>query len=81
MTKKNQIFHPSVKQLDATNKTYLLRREMNDNELSSLLNISKVTLYTRLKRSNWTNPEILFIEYRSNLSFKKTVDSLNIIDP
>lgn len=73
-------FQPSIKQLEATNKAYQLRRTMNDNDLSSLLNISKVTLYTRLKKSNWTNQEILFIEYHSNKDFKKTVDSLNILD-
>ena len=81
MAKTNKVFQPSVKQLDATNKAYLLRRDMNDNDLSALLNMSKVTLYTRLRRNNWTNPEILFLEYRSNKEFKKTVDSLNILNP
>ncbi len=80
MAKKNKVFQPSVKQLDATNKAYLLRREMNDNDLSALLNMSKVTLYTRLKKSNWTNPEILFLEYHSNEDFEEMVDSLNILN-
>lgn len=69
----------TLEQLEATNKAYGLRQDMNDNELSALLKISKVTLYTRFKRNNWTNQEILFIEYHSNPEFKKTVDSLKIL--
>ncbi len=76
----NKIFQPSIKQLEATNKAYKLRQKMNDNELSSLLNIAKVTLYTRLKKNNWTNQEILFIEYHSNLEFKIIVDNLEILN-
>jgi hypothetical protein len=73
---------PTIQQLEATNKVYKLRQDPstgNDDKLSKLLNISKVTMYTRLKRSNWTNPEILFIEYLSNLKVKALVDSLNIL--
>jgi len=73
--------NPSVKQLEATNKAYKLRQQsQNDNELAEKLNLSKVTTYTRLKQSNWTNPEILFIEYLSNPELKKKVDSLNILE-
>ena len=67
------------KQLEATNKAYRLRQTMNDNDLSKLLNISKVTLYTRLKKSNWTNPEILFIEYNANPKLKAFVSTLKIL--
>ena len=69
----------SLQQLEATNKTYKLRQKMNDNELSEILSISKVTLYTRLKRSNWKNTEILIIEYNTSPAFKKFVDSLKIL--
>jgi len=74
-----KIFQPSIKQLEATNKAYKLRQSMNDNELAAKLKLSKVTLYTRLQKSNWTQQEILFIEYCSNTEFKKIVESLNII--
>lgn len=71
---------PTTQQLEATTKVYNLRQtSRNDNELAERLNISKVTLYTRLRRSGWTNMEILFIEYLSNPKLKKTVDSLNIL--
>lgn len=77
MTKHKQ---PTTNQLKATDKAYKLREEAkNDNVLAEKLNLSKVTLYTRLKKSNWTNPEIIFIEYLSNPSFFITVESLNII--
>ena len=79
MSKNKQ---PSVQQLEATNKVYKLRQDPatgNDNKLSELLNISKVTMYTRLKRNNWTNPEILFIEYLSNPKLKALVAPLKIL--
>lgn len=78
MTKK-PTFQPSIKQLDATNKVYLLRREMNDIKLASLLEISKVTLYTRVRISNWDAKEIILIEYNLNPKLKKLIDSLDII--
>lgn len=75
-----KIIQATVKQIDATNKVYKLRQESNDNDLASKLNLSKVTMYTRLSRSNWTPQEILFIEYLTNSDLKKTVDSLNVLD-
>ena len=69
---------PTIKQLQATNKVYLLRSQMNDDNLSELLQIAKGTLYTRLRKSNWSNHEILFIEYQTNNSFRMIVDKLKI---
>lgn len=72
---------PSIKQLEATNKAYKLRNlASNDNELANTLGLSKVTLYTRFRRSNWKNAEILFLELYSNDEFKKFVMSLQILD-
>ena len=49
-------------QLQATDKVYYLREEAtNDNELSESLGISKVTLYTRLRKSNWKKSELSLI--------------------
>lgn len=74
------IKQPTIKQLDATNKVYQLRElSKNDNEFAELLQLSKVTLYTRLRTSNWTNPEIVFIEYLLNPEVKTLIDSLKII--
>lgn len=54
----------TLKQLKATDKVYALRTDTtrNDNELAELLGMSKVTLYTRLKLSNWKKPELALIE-------------------
>jgi DNA-binding NtrC family response regulator len=61
---KNQ---PSIEQLEATNKAYTLRQQaQNDNELAEQLGMSKVTLYTRLKKSNWKKPELALIESLSS---------------
>lgn len=50
-------------QIEATNKAYALRREAaNDNVLSESIGIAKVTLYTRLRTSNWKKAEMLLIE-------------------
>ena len=58
----------TVKQLETTNKAYDLRREAdNDNKLCEEFGMSKVTLYTRLKKSNWKKPEMALI----NLLHKK----------
>ena len=71
----------TIQQIEATNKVYTLRANVpNDNELAKQLNLSKVTLYTRLKRNNWTNTEIVFIEYLSNKTVKGLIDSLNILN-
>lgn len=57
----------SIEQLEATNKAYELRQKsQNDNELAELLGMSKVTLYTRLRVSNWKKPEIALINHLSN---------------
>lgn len=48
-------------QLKATDEVYKLRENRNDNELAELLGISKVTLYTRLRRSNWKKSELALI--------------------
>lgn len=57
----------TLEQLKSTDKVYKLREDpkTNDNDLSELLGISKVTLYTRLKISNWKKSEIALI---NNLS-------------
>ena len=56
----------SIEQLEATNKAYDLRQKaQNDNELAELLGMSKVTLYTRLRVSNWKKPEIALINHLS----------------
>ncbi len=57
----------TLEQLKSTDKVYKLREDpkTNDNDLSELLGISKVTLYTRLKVSNWKKSEIALI---NNLS-------------
>lgn len=57
----------TIEQLETTDKVYQLRQDetRNDNDLSELLGISKVTLYTRLKKSNWKKAEIALV---NNLS-------------
>lgn len=53
----------TIEQLEATNKVYALRQAAdNDNVLAEQLGMSKVTLYTRLKQSNWKKPELALIE-------------------
>lgn len=72
---------PTNEQIQATNKAYELRKYLkNDTELSKILKLSKVTLYTRLKESNWTNPEILWIEYVYNERLNQFVESLKILN-
>lgn len=55
---------PSTIQLKATDKIYKIREDVtiNDVELADLLGISKVTLYTRLKLSNWKKSELALIK-------------------
>lgn len=58
---------PTIEQLEATNKAYTLRQQAkNDNELAEQLGMSKVTLYTRLERSNWKKPELALIKALSS---------------
>lgn len=53
----------TIEQLETTEKVYKLRAEDgNDNDLSALIGISKVTLYTRLKKSNWKKAEMSHIK-------------------
>lgn len=53
---------PSIQQIEATNKVYILRNNTkNDNDLSFLIGMSKVTMYTRLKKSNWKKTELALI--------------------
>lgn len=54
----------TIEQLETTDKAYTLRsdKSRNDNDLALLLGISKVTLYTRLKQSNWKVSEISLIK-------------------
>lgn len=70
---------PTIQQTKANNKVYDLRRDMNDNELSKTVGVAKMTLYKRLKLENWTDKEILFIEYKHNKEFNDYVNSLNIL--
>jgi len=50
-------------QIDATKQANELRKlAKNDNILAEDLGLSKVTLYTRLKNSNWKKSEIALIE-------------------
>lgn len=51
----------SIQQLKATEKVYILRDNGTDDDLAKLLGISKVTLYTRLKVSNWKVSELALI--------------------
>lgn len=61
---KKKLFNPSNQQLEATNKAYELRQEaQNDNELAETLGLSKVTLYTRLQKSNWKKTELALINF------------------
>lgn len=55
---------PTTEQLETTDKVYKLRSEesRNDNDLAEMLGISKVTLYTRLKVSNWKKAEIALVK-------------------
>lgn len=53
------------KQLEATDLVYRLRdheKVSNDNVLAEIVGIAKVTLYTRLKRSNWKINELSHID-------------------
>lgn len=60
---KNNSFQPSEEQLQATNKVYKLRSLMpNDKILAAEIGITKVTLYTRLKVSNWKKAELVLID-------------------
>lgn len=54
---------PTLEQLETTDKVYKLRSEegRNDNDLAEMLGISKVTLYTRLRLSNWKKAEIALV--------------------
>jgi len=72
---------PTVNQLNASNKVRKLKEsnEMNDDNLSKFLNISKVTMYTRMKSHNWTDQNILFIEYLSNSKLNDFIKNLKII--
>lgn len=54
---------PTTDQLEATNSAYKLRDQaQNDDTLAKDFGISKVTLYTRLKTSNWKKSEIALIK-------------------
>ena len=54
----------TIEQLETTDKVYKLREDpsKNDNVLAEDLGISKVTLYTRLKTSNWKKSEIALVK-------------------
>lgn len=52
----------TIQQLKATEKVYILRDNGTDDDLAKLLGISKVTLYTRLKVSNWKVSELALID-------------------
>lgn len=47
---------------DCTRKTEQLRFYKTDDEVCRIIGISKPTLYTRLKQSNWKISEIFLIE-------------------
>lgn len=63
---KKQPKQATLEQLEATDVVYKIRESeeytKNDNELSELLGVSKVTLYTRLRISNWKTAELSHIE-------------------
>ena len=62
ITKIKRMKPASIEQLETTDKVYKLReQDGNDNDLCALIGISKVTLYTRLKKSNWKKSEIAHI--------------------
>lgn len=57
----------TIEQLEATNKAYILRQKaQNDNKLAEQFGMSKVTLYTRLKLSNWKKSELALIKILSS---------------
>jgi hypothetical protein len=54
----------TIQQLTTTDKAYSLRKlSKNDDIFSKEIGISKVTMYTRLQRSNWKTPEITQINH------------------
>lgn len=53
----------TVRQLEVTNKAYELRQTyQNDNDFAKAIFRSKVTLYTRLRLSNWDELEMPYLE-------------------
>lgn len=59
--KKN--IEPTNEQIITTNKAYDLRDiAKTDDELAEMLGISKVTLYTRFRLSNWKKSEIALVD-------------------
>ena len=63
INKQLEQVNATIEQLEATNLVYALRiKSDNDNKLSKELGMSKVTLYTRLKQSNWKKTELALIE-------------------
>lgn len=64
---------PSNEQLETTNKVITLRQNAaNDVDLAASLGMSKVTLYTRLKKDNWKITEIVLI----NLLYENLCNSI-----
>jgi len=71
---------PTSNQLKATDKAYSIRDKFNNDDIvAKELNISKVTFYTRLKKSNWKNTEIVYIEYLFNPELNSLIKNLNIL--
>jgi hypothetical protein len=50
---------------DCTRKVERLRIYKTDDEVCKIIGISRPTLYTRLKQSNWKTAEIYLIERHS----------------
>lgn len=53
----------TIQQLQTTEKAYALRDFCkNDDETAELLDITKVTMYTRFREHNWLTSQILYID-------------------
>lgn len=50
------------KRAEATRIVMAIRRDMAIDKLTRLVGLSKVTLYTRMRRSNWKVPEMTHID-------------------
>lgn len=75
-----KIHQPTTAQMSATRTCYELKGKCNSDTLADILGLSKATLYTRLKLSNWKQSEMLYLEYVNNPQLRKLVDKIKILD-
>lgn len=69
---------PTIEQLETTNRAYDLRKVIDtDEDLAELFGISKMTMYSRFRQSNWLKQEMYFIDNIHSFWFEnKPVDKL-----